>query len=263
MKKIAITQSNYIPWIGYFELIDYVDEFIFFDEVQHTRRDWRNRNKIQYQGNVKWLTIPLKSKGNYFKKISEIMTYDNKWKIDHINKIYSYYRKFNDFEKIEILKDSGEFSSRPPGKFEKKQTFRKSKNGEDGGGGIMSVMRDGRVFEKVGVNVSTVYGNLEPLAQKSLSSRHNIPGLKEDPQFWASGISLVAHMQSPKTPAVHMNTRMFWTKGMSWFGGGSDLNPMVENEEDTRYFHNELKKVCDKANKEYYTKFKIGQVNTF
>ncbi len=161
-----------------------------------------------------------------------------------------------DFEKIEILKDSGEFSSRPPGKFEKKQTFRKSKNGEDGGGGIMSVMRDGRVFEKVGVNVSTVYGNLEPLAQKSLSSRHNIPGLKEDPQFWASGISLVAHMQSPKTPAVHMNTRMFWTKGMSWFGGGSDLNPMVENEEDTRYFHNELKKVCDKANKEYYTKFK-------
>ena len=134
-----------------------------------------------------------------------------------------------DFEKIEVLKDSGEFSSRPPGKFEKKQTFRKSKNGEDGGGGIMSVMRDGRVFEKVGVNVSTVYGNLEPLAQKSLSSRHNIPGLKEDPQFWASGISLVAHMQSPKTPAVHMNTRMFWTKGMSWFGGGSDLNPMVEN----------------------------------
>ena len=115
----------------------------------------------------------------------------------------------------------------------------------------MSVMRDGRVFEKVGVNVSTVYGNLEPLAQKSLSSRHNIPGLKKDPQFWASGISLVAHMQSPKSPAVHMNTRMFWTKGMSWFGGGSDLNPMVENEEDTRYFHNELKKVCDKADKEY------------
>ena len=99
MKKIAITQSNYIPWIGYFELIDYVDEFIFFDEVQYTRRDWRNRNKIQYQGNVKWLTIPLKSKGNYFKKISEIRTYDNKWKIDHINKIYSYYKKFNDFEK--------------------------------------------------------------------------------------------------------------------------------------------------------------------
>ena len=94
------------------------------------------------------------------------------------------------------------------------------------------------------------------VAQKSLSSRHNIPGLKENPQFWASGISLVAHMQSPKTPAVHMNTRMFWTKGMSWFGGGSDLNPMIDNEEDTRYFHNELKKVCDITDEEYYPKFK-------
>ena len=135
------------------------------------------------------------------------------------------------------------------------KTWKRNQN-KDEGGGEYRILRDGKVFEKVGVNVSTVYGNLEPLAQKSLSSRHNIPGLKEDPQFWASGISLVAHMQSPKTPAVHMNTRMFWTKGMSWFGGGSDLNPMVENEEDTRYFHNELKKVCDKADKEYYTKFK-------
>ena len=161
-----------------------------------------------------------------------------------------------EFEKIEMLQNSNELCKKPPGKFKRKQTFRKSKNGEDGGGGIMSVMRDGRVFEKVGVNISTVYGTLEPLAQKSLSSRHNIPGLKEDPQFWASGISLVAHMQSPKTPAVHMNTRMFWTKSMSWFGGGSDLNPMVENEEDTRYFHNELKKVCDIADKDYYPKFK-------
>ena len=161
-----------------------------------------------------------------------------------------------EFEKIEMLQNSDKLCKKPPGKFKRKQTFRKSKNGEDGGGGIMSVMRDGRVFEKVGVNISTVYGTLEPLAQKSLSSRHNIPGLKEDPQFWASGISLVAHMQSPKTPAVHMNTRMFWTKSMSWFGGGSDLNPMVENEEDTRYFHNELKKVCDIADKDYYPKFK-------
>ena len=161
-----------------------------------------------------------------------------------------------EFEKIEIQQNSDKLCKKQPGKFKRKETFRKSKNGEDGGGGIMSVMRNGRVFEKVGVNISTVYGTLEPLAQKSLSSRHNIPGLKEDPQFWASGISLVAHMQSPKTPAVHMNTRMFWTKSLSWFGGGSDLNPMVENEEDTRYFHNELKKVCDIADKDYYPKFK-------
>jgi len=161
-----------------------------------------------------------------------------------------------DFEKIELLQDSGKFSKKPLGKFERKKTFRKSKNGEDGGGGVMSVMRDGRVFEKVGVNVSTVYGTLEPLAQKSLSSRHNIPGLKENPQFWASGISLVAHMQSPKNPAVHMNTRMFWTEGMSWFGGGSDLNPMVEEIEDTRFFHKTLEKACDGHDKSYYPRFK-------
>ena len=160
------------------------------------------------------------------------------------------------FEKIEISQESGPFSHLKPGKFERKTTSRENKGNQDGGGGVMSVMRNGRVFEKVGVNISTVYGELEPPAQKSLSSRHDIPGLKDDPRFWASGISLVAHMQSPKTPAVHMNTRMFWTPGITWFGGGADLNPMVENSKDTQFFHECLKKACDKTDQEYYPKFK-------
>jgi len=92
------------------------------------------------------------------------------------------------------------------------------------------------VFEKVGVNVSTVYGTLGEAAQKSMAAR-GVPGIEADPRFWASGISLVAHMQNPHCPAVHMNTRMFWTPGAWWFGGGSDLNPCIEYDEDTAHFH--------------------------
>ncbi len=120
----------------------------------------------------------------------------------------------------------------------------------------MSVMRGGRVFEKVGVNVSTVYGQLGEQAQRSLTARKGIPGLADDPRFWASGISLVAHMRSPKTPAVHMNTRMFWTPGAWWFGGGSDLNPMVEVPEDTAAFHAALKARCDLHDPDYYPRYK-------
>ncbi|MEM7686042.1 MAG: oxygen-dependent coproporphyrinogen oxidase, partial [Pseudomonadota bacterium] len=93
-------------------------------------------------------------------------------------------------------------------------------------------------------------------AQKSLTARHEIPGLTEDPRFWASGISLVAHMRSPKVPAVHMNTRMFWTTGAWWFGGGSDLNPMQPVDEDTAFFHKVLEDACDKHHADYYPKFK-------
>ena len=84
----------------------------------------------------------------------------------------------------------------------------------------MSVMRNGRVFEKVGVNVSTVYGNLNEAAQHSMAERLGIPEMRDDPKFWASGISLVAHVRNPNCPAVHMNTRMFWTPYAWWFGGG-------------------------------------------
>ena len=105
----------------------------------------------------------------------------------------------------------------------------------------MSVMRGGRVFEKVGVNVSTVFGTLGAQAQHAMAARKGIPGMKEDPRFWASGISLVAHMQNPHCPAVHMNTRMFWTPHAWWFGGGTDLNPCLEYDEDTAHFHETLK----------------------
>ena len=114
------------------------------------------------------------------------------------------------FKQIEIDHLSGPFSDEAPGIFEVKETERTADDGSDAGGGIMSVMRNGRVFEKVGVNVSTVYGKLGlMLKERWLQKRYT--GIKEDPRFWASGISLVAHMQNPQCPAVHMNTRMFWT----------------------------------------------------
>ena len=159
------------------------------------------------------------------------------------------------FERLEDQLAEGPHKDMPAARFERKETRRASPDGADGGGGVMSVMR-GRVFEKVGVNISTVYGRLEERAQRSLTARKEIPGLAEDPRFWASGISLVAHMRSPKTPAVHMNTRMFWTPQMWWFGGGSDLNPMVEVAEDTAFFHSVLKAACDRHDPEYYPRYK-------
>jgi coproporphyrinogen III oxidase len=126
---------------------------------------------------------------------------------------------------------------------------------EDGGGGIMSVLRGGRVFEKVGVNWSEVHGALGARAQKAMAAR-GVPGMETDPRFWASGISLVAHMVNPHAPAVHMNTRMFWTPGASWFGGGSDLNPCIEYPEDTAHFHAEMKRACDAHDPAYYDRFK-------
>jgi coproporphyrinogen III oxidase len=125
----------------------------------------------------------------------------------------------------------------------------------DGGGGIMSVMRGGKVFEKVGVNWSEVHGVLGERAQKAMAAR-GVPGMDSDPRFWASGISLVAHMVNPHAPAVHMNTRMFWTPGAWWFGGGSDLNPCIEYSEDTAHFHAEMQKACDAHDPGYYAKFK-------
>lgn len=141
------------------------------------------------------------------------------------------------FIALEDSHQSGPFSDQPAGKFEVTETKRHSDTGEDAGGGLMSVMRGGRVFEKVGVNVSTVYGTLNPRAQAAMAARKGIEGMNDDPRFWASGISLVAHMQNPHCPAVHMNTRMFWTPHAWWFGGGSDLNPCLEYEEDTAHFH--------------------------
>ncbi|MFT3974199.1 MAG: oxygen-dependent coproporphyrinogen oxidase [Amaricoccus sp.] len=157
------------------------------------------------------------------------------------------------FEALEDAQGDGPFAGLPAGRFERKPTLRE---GGEGGGGVMSVMRGGRVFEKVGVNISTVHGQLAAPAQHSLTARREIPGLAEDPRFWASGISLVAHMRSPRTPAVHMNTRMFWTPGAWWFGGGADLNPMIEVAEDTADFHAAMRAACDRHDAEYYPRFK-------
>ena len=140
------------------------------------------------------------------------------------------------FEAVEDTQTTGPTAQRSAGRFDVSDTKRLSDDGSDAGGGVMSVMRGGRVFEKVGVNISTVYGTLAPRAQKAMAAR-GVPGMEADPRFWASGISLVAHMQNPHAPAVHMNTRMFWTPGAWWFGGGSDLNPCIEYASDTAHFH--------------------------
>jgi len=160
------------------------------------------------------------------------------------------------FENLEDTHDTGPLVDEPAGRFEVTETKRDSPDGSDAGGGLMSVMRGGRVFEKVGVNVSTVYGSLSPEAQASMAARKGIPGMKEDPRFWASGVSLVAHMRNPHAPAVHLNTRMFWTPHTWWFGGGEDLNPCIEYAEDTAHFHDTLKAHLDPHGAEHYPRLK-------
>jgi coproporphyrinogen III oxidase len=152
-----------------------------------------------------------------------------------------------EFEAIEDAQAGAE-----PGRFVRTAWSRPTADGTPGGGGVMSVMR-GRVFEKVGVNVSTVWGEFSP------DFRAQIPGAAEDPRFWASGISLVAHMRSPLVPAAHFNTRMLVTT-RGWFGGGGDLTPMrldtPDAQADAARFHAAFKSACDRHDPAYYPRFK-------
>jgi len=147
-----------------------------------------------------------------------------------------------EFERIET-ELTGTHAELAPGRFERKDWQRAG-----GGGGTMSLIH-GRVFEKAGVNISSVFGEFSPEFQKQ------IPGAAEDPRFWASGISLVVHPRSPLVPAVHMNTRHIRTT-KAWFGGGMDLTPVAPDAADTADFHAAAKRACDAHDPAYHPRFK-------
>ena len=133
-------------------------------------------------------------------------------------------------------------------KFHFKSTIWKRNIKKDEGGGEYRILQNGKIFEKVGVNFSKVYGKFPKNFQK------NIPGAQKDPKFWASGISVVMHMKNPLIPAMHFNTRYICTQ-QNWFGGGMDVTPSKLDEIEKKDFHKILKKMCNRHNKNYYKKF--------
>lgn len=147
------------------------------------------------------------------------------------------------FETIESEAEDSPLSDQPSGHFQRKNWTR-----DGGGGGQISVMH-GRVFEKVGVNISVVHG------QFAEDFRAQIPGATDDGQFWAGGISLVAHPQNPFVPAAHMNTRFVITS-KAWFGGGGDLTPLKPAPKQANTFHADLKACCERHDPDYYPKYK-------
>jgi len=143
----------------------------------------------------------------------------------------------NDIEKLE--KNKKKFKSK---------TWSRSKI-KDEGGGEFRILKGGRVFEKIGVNFSEVYGKFSNEIKKK------IPGTKKNPNFWASGISVVMHMNNPHVPAIHFNTRFIYTTH-GWFGGGMDVTPCIKDSNEKAFLHKKLKNMCDRHDKKYYKKYK-------
>ena len=156
----------------------------------------------------------------------------------------------NEFEKLE--KDFGQKTNLRPKTF-KKKSWKKTKNG---GGGSYAIIKDGLLFDSVGVNFSKVSGRF----QEKFKSQ--ILGAKKNPKYWASGISVVAHMKNPNIPAMHFNTR-FITTSEQWFGGGMDLTPCIKDNDEKTQYHKKIKLMCNNHNKNYYPKYKKWCDNYF
>ncbi len=163
------------------------------------------------------LEIKKKLASNWFKSLQEMFC-----------------KRISDFEKNKINFES--------------TTWIKNPN-KDEGGGEYRILKDGKIFDKVGVNFSKVYGKFPKKFQK------NIPGAEKDPKFWASGISVVMHMKNPNIPAMHFNTRYICTT-YDWFGGGIDVTPSKKDAKEEREFHKTLQNMCNRHNTKYYKKYK-------
>ena len=157
-----------------------------------------------------------------------------------------------EFEKIEI--DFGKKIGKKPKYFEKKNWKKSERKNE--GGGTSTIIRNGLVFDSVGVNFSEVSGKFNK------KFKDQVLGAKMNPSYWASGISVVAHMKNPKIPAMHFNTRFIVTS-QNWFGGGMDSTPAIKDNNETKLFHNKIKNMCNKHDKNYYKKYKKWCDNYF
>ena len=162
---------------------------------------------------------------------------------DKKKKVVEWFSTLRDMIVDEFFVIESEYSSKTP-------DIKKKKWERSGGGGGESIIISGSVFEKAGINFSTVHGKLEEsYVQEVLGAD------KSEGGFWATGVSVIVHPMSPFVPAIHMNTR-FISTSCWWFGGGTDLTPTYENEDDTAFFHDSLCSMCDKFDSHYYEKFK-------